>query len=140
MRLARLDLRDRVFAVVVEPPEEVAGGPAIVGTATGVVNVAGFLASIASCLVVGWVLDVVGRTDRAGYRLAFAAAVTVQLIGLAQLVSWWLRARRSVLRALEGGEPAPVLIVRHRWIWPDRGRSAGAALTARRTGPLGWRA
>lgn len=90
-------------------------GPAIVGTATGVVNVAGFVASITSCLVVGWVLDVVGKTDRAGYRLAFAAAVTVQLIGLVQLVNWWLRARRSVLRALEGGEPAPVLIIRHRW-------------------------
>ncbi len=90
-------------------------GPAIVGTATGVVNVAGFLASITSCLVVGWVLDLAGNTGRTGYRLAFAAAVTVQLVGLVQLVSWWLRARRSVLRALEGGEPAPVRIVRHRW-------------------------
>jgi MFS family permease len=90
-------------------------GPAIVGTATGVVNVAGFLATIASCLVVGWVLQLAGAADRTGYRLAFAAAVTVQLIGLVQLVSWWLRARRSVLHALEGGRPAPVRIVRHRW-------------------------
>jgi len=90
-------------------------GQAIVGTATGVVNVAGFLAGIASCLVVGWVLQLSGAPDRTGYRLAFAAAVTVQLFGLIELVSWWLRARRSVLRALEGGQPTPVAIVRHRW-------------------------
>jgi hypothetical protein len=89
-------------------------GPAIVGTATGVVNVAGFVAGIASCLVFGWVLDAAGP-DRAGYRLAFAAAVTVQLVGLVELVRWWLRARRSVLRALDRGEQPPVRIVRHRW-------------------------
>ena len=90
-------------------------GPAIVGTATGVVNVAGFLATIASCLVVGWVLQLSGQPDRPGYRLAFAAAVTVQLIGLVQLIRWWLRARRSVLHALERGEQPPVRILRHRW-------------------------
>ena len=89
-------------------------GPAIVGTATGVVNVAGFLAGIACCLVFGWVLDAAG-SDRSGYRLAFAAAASVQLIGLVQLVRWWLRARRSVLRALDRGEQPPVRIVRHRW-------------------------
>ena len=89
-------------------------GPAIVGTATGVVNVAGFLAGIASCLILGWVLDAAGA-DASGYRIAFAAAVTVQLVGLVELVRWWLRARRSVLRALDRGESAPVVIVRHRW-------------------------
>ena len=85
-------------------------GPAIVGTATGVVNVAGFVATISCCLVVGWVLDLAG-----GYREAFAAAVTVQLFGLLQLVRWWLKARRSVLRSLEQGEQAPVVIARRRW-------------------------
>lgn len=89
-------------------------GPAIVGTATGVVNVAGFLAAIMSCLVVGWVLELAGA-DRAGYRLAFSAAVTVQLAGLIQLTRWWLRARRSVLRALALDQPVPVRIARRRW-------------------------
>jgi MFS family permease len=89
-------------------------GPAIVGTATGVVNVGGFVAGIAACLVFGWVLDAAGP-GRTGYRLAFAAAATVQLIGLCQLVHWWLRARRSVLHALDRGEQPPVRIVRHRW-------------------------
>ncbi|MGI8667366.1 MAG: MFS transporter [Jatrophihabitans sp.] len=90
-------------------------GPAIVGTATGVVNVAGFTAAIASCLVVGWTLDLAGSLDRSAYRAAFAMAVTVQLFGLVQMISWWLRARHSLLRALAAGEPTPVRIVRHRW-------------------------
>jgi len=79
------------------------------------VNVAGFLATIASCLVLGLVLQLSGQPDRPGYRLAFAAAVTVQLVGLVQLIRWWLRARRSVLRALAEGEQTPVRILRHRW-------------------------
>jgi F0F1-type ATP synthase assembly protein I len=91
-------------------------GPAIVGTATGVVNVAGFLAGIVCCLVVGWTLDLsAGGSDRSSYRLAFALAVTVQLFGVCQLVRWWLRARQAVLRALAAGRSAPVPIVRHRW-------------------------
>ncbi|MDQ2838452.1 MAG: MFS transporter [Actinomycetota bacterium] len=90
-------------------------GPSIVGTATGVVNVAGFSAAIASCLLVGWTLDLAGSPDRAAYRLAFAVAVSVQLIGLVQMVRWWLRARHASLRALAAGEATPVRIVRHRW-------------------------
>lgn len=90
-------------------------GPAIVGTATGVVNVGGFVAAITACLVLGWTLDLAGSVDRGAYRLAFAVAVTVQLLGLIQMIRWWLRARHALLEALEVGAPAPVLIVRHRW-------------------------
>jgi hypothetical protein len=39
----------------------------------------------------------------------------VQLFGVVQLLRWWLRARRGLLRALAAGQPIPVLIVRHRW-------------------------
>lgn len=90
-------------------------GPSIVGTATGVVNVAGFTAGIASCLLVGWTLQLAGAQDRGSYRAAFAVAVTVQLVGVLQMIRWWLRARRSALQALAAGEPTPVPIVRHRW-------------------------
>jgi hypothetical protein len=31
------------------------------------------------------------------------------------MIRWWLRARQALLKALEVGAPAPVLIVRHRW-------------------------
>ncbi|HEX2904732.1 MAG TPA: MFS transporter [Jatrophihabitans sp.] len=90
-------------------------GPAIVGTATGVVNVAGFVAAIACSLGVGVTLSLAGGSSRADYRLAFAVATTVQLVGLAQLVRWWLRARHAALQALARGESAPVRVVRHRW-------------------------
>jgi MFS family permease len=90
-------------------------GPAIVGTATGVVNVAGFVAGILCCLVVGWTLDLATGSERSAYRLAFALAATVQLFGVVQLVRWWLRARHGVLRALATGQSMPVPIVRHRW-------------------------
>jgi len=36
-------------------------------------------------------------------------------VGLVQMVRWWLRARHTLLKALEVGRPAPVQIVRHRW-------------------------
>jgi predicted MFS family arabinose efflux permease len=90
-------------------------GPAIVGTASGVVNVAGFVAAILCCLAVGWSLQIAGAADRDSYRVAFAAAVTVQAVGLLQMVRWWLRARHAVLRAAAQGRPGPVRIVRHRW-------------------------
>lgn len=90
-------------------------GPAIVGTATGVVNVGGFVAGIVGSLGIGWTLDGVGSVHLNAYRLAFAVAVTVQAVGLAQTVRWWLRARRAVLYAQDRGERTPVAIVRHRW-------------------------
>lgn len=90
-------------------------GPAIIGTATGVVNVAGFIAGIACSLTVGVVLSVSGGTGRLDYRWAFASAAVIQVIGLVQLIRWWLYARRSLLQALARGESTPVLVVRHRW-------------------------
>lgn len=90
-------------------------GPAIVGTATGVVNVAGFLAAIACSLGVGITLSVAGGSSRGDYRVAFALATTVQLLGLVQLVRWWLRARHALLQAQARGESTPVLVTRHRW-------------------------
>ena len=89
--------------------------PAIVGTATGVVNVGGFVAGTVASLLVGWDLDLAGSTSRSSYRLAFAVALVVQILGLIQLVHWWLRARHSVLRDHELGIAVPVPIVRHRW-------------------------
>jgi MFS family permease len=90
-------------------------GPAIVGTATGVVNVAGFVAAIVACLSLGWTLDLQGSASLGSYRLAFAVAVTVQALGLAQTVRWWLLTRHWLLRAQEAGKPIPVRIQRHRW-------------------------
>ncbi|MEO7262988.1 MAG: MFS transporter [Jatrophihabitantaceae bacterium] len=90
-------------------------GPSIIGTATGVVNVAGFVAAIVACLSLGWTLDLRGSTSLGSYRIAFAVAVTVQTLGLVQMVRWWLLARHWLLRAQEAGTPIPVPVVRHRW-------------------------
>lgn len=89
--------------------------PAIVGTATGVVNVGGFVAGTAACLAVGWSLDLAGDTGPSAFRLAFGVALMVQLAGLTQLLRWWRIARRSVLLASESGAAVPVPIVRRRW-------------------------
>ncbi|MCW2529299.1 MAG: Major facilitator superfamily permease [Pseudonocardiales bacterium] len=89
--------------------------PALVGTATGVVNVGGFVAGTVASLLVGWTLDVVGATDRGAYRLAFAVAMVIQIGGLVQMVHWWLKARRAVLREQVRGGDVPVPIVRRRW-------------------------
>jgi MFS family permease len=90
-------------------------GPSIVGTATGVVNVGGFVAGILASVGLGWTLSAIGSVDRHAYRIAFGVAVTVQAVGLVQMVHWWLRARHAALRAQEQGRPIPVPIVRHRW-------------------------
>ena len=86
-----------------------------VGTATGVVNVGGFSASILASLLVGAILDLAGRSDVAAYRLAFSCAVAVQLAGAVMAVRWWLRVRGLLLGAQSRGEPVPVRVVRHQF-------------------------
>jgi len=90
-------------------------GPSIVGTATGVVNVAGFVAGITASLIFGQTLQHAHSTDRSAYRVAFGVALVVQLFGLVQTVRWWLRARDVSLRLQERGASVPVPLTRHRW-------------------------
>jgi predicted MFS family arabinose efflux permease len=87
----------------------------VVGTASGVVNVAGFAATIIAALLVGGVLDLVGRTDGPAYRLAFGCAVVVQVLGTAMVIRWWLRVRAQLLQAQSRGEPVPVPVVRRQF-------------------------
>ena len=95
--------------------------PAMVGTATGVVNVAGFTSTIIASLLVGGVLEMTGPGS-AGYRLAFCCAVAVQVFGTAMAIRWWLRVRGLLLGAQSRGEPVPVPVVRRQFdrIPPDR--------------------
>ena len=89
--------------------------PAMVGTATGVVNVGGFSSTIIASLLIGGVLELAGPGSGAGYRLAFCAAVAVQLLGTAMAVRWWLRVRGLLLGAQSRGEPVPVPVVRRQF-------------------------
>ena len=89
--------------------------PAMVGTATGVVNVGGFSSTIIASLLIGGVLGLAGPGSGAGYRLAFCAAVAVQLLGTVMAVRWWLRVRGLLLGAQSRGEPVPVPVVRRQF-------------------------
>lgn len=89
--------------------------PALVGTASGVVNVGGFSAAILAAIGVGRVLDLVGAKDAAAFRWAFGVAVVVQLLGSVQAVRWYRRLRVRVLDAQARGEEVPVPAVRRRW-------------------------
>lgn len=88
--------------------------PGVVGTATGVVNVGGFVAAIVTSLGVGLVLDR-GHGSPGDYRLAFLVMVAVQLFGTGQMLRWWLRARAAILLAQASGATVPVPVVRHRF-------------------------
>jgi hypothetical protein len=90
-------------------------GSAIVGTASGVVNIGGFLASIIGAALVGGMLSLQGSTSAHAYRLAFAVLLLVQLGGTVQVGRWWRRTRASSFEAQQRGEPVPVPVVAHRW-------------------------
>jgi MFS family permease len=87
-----------------------------VGTATGVVNVGGFVAITVSALAVGLLLDVAKSLGEANaFRVAFLSVVAVLLLGLWRTSVWWRRARAAVFDAESRGEEVPVQIRRRSW-------------------------
>ncbi|MFE3580504.1 MFS transporter [Streptomyces vinaceus] len=72
------------FARPANPPERQ-------GTASGITNMGGFLASMTTLLAIGLLLDATGDD----YRIAFSSVFVVELLGLTQI----LRLRPSALRA-----------------------------------------
>jgi MFS family permease len=83
--------------------------PNRLGTATGIVNVGGFVASLVTILLIGIVLDLVGHGDSytlAGFRVALSVQYLVWIIGLVG----FLRARHAVrARMASEGRPVPPL-------------------------------
>lgn len=87
-----------------------------VGTATGVVNVGGFVAITVSALAVGLLLSAFGSLGpTTAFRLALLSVVAVLLLGLWRTWVWWRRARAVVLDAASRGERVPVQIRRRAW-------------------------
>lgn len=87
-----------------------------VGTATGVVNVGGFVAITVSALSVGLLLDLAGSLAPAtAFRIAFLSVVAVLMLGLWRTSVWWRRARAAVFDAASRGEDVPVQIRRRAW-------------------------
>ncbi|GHE61361.1 MFS transporter [Streptomyces vinaceus] len=78
------------FARPANPPERQ-------GTASGITNMGGFLASMTTLLAIGLLLDATGDD----YRIAFSSVFVVELLGLTQI----LRLRPAALRAERAHRP-----------------------------------
>lgn len=85
------------------------------GTASGVVNVGGFLATVLIALGIGWVLDGLGGTTPHTLRLAALVAIAVQVFGTVQMAIWLRRTRAYALDRQVAGMSVPVAVVRRRW-------------------------
>jgi MFS family permease len=85
------------------------------GTASGVVNVGGFVATIVIALGIGIALTLQGTTTAHTLRLAALVAVVVQAFGTSRVALWLLRVRAQALAAQDRGETWPVRTVRRRW-------------------------
>jgi MFS family permease len=81
-----------------------------VGTATGVVNVGGFVAITLSALGIGLLLDLTGS-----FRIALLALVVLLALGAWRTAVWWRRARAAVFAAEARGEAVPVQLTYRRW-------------------------
>ncbi|AEM80103.1 MFS transporter [Streptomyces violaceusniger] len=71
------------FARPANPPERI-------GTASGIVNMGGFTASMTTLLAVGVLLDLTGQN----YRIAFASVFVLQALGISQILRLRGRAHR----------------------------------------------
>lgn len=87
------------------------------GTATGIINVAGWTACVLACITIGVTLSALG-TDPADYRMGFLLAMAIPLLGCVQSLRWWRRTRHSNLQAQARGERIPVQIRAGRWDIP----------------------
>lgn len=85
-----------------------------VGTATGVVNVGGFVATTVTALLVGVLVQMTGGE----YRIALLAVVAALVFGGVRLLTWWRRTRAAIFAAQERGDEVPVCINRRRWDKP----------------------
>jgi MFS family permease len=90
----------------------------MLGTASGVVNVGGFVATVLIALGIGWALDAQGGTTAHALRWAVLVAVAVQLFGTIRMLVWLRRLRAFALGRQELGEQVPVPVVRRRWDLP----------------------
>ena len=89
-----------------------------ISTATGMVNVGGFLGAVIGLFMTGVIIDAFSPTATptlAGFRWAFAGLALLTVVGLWRLLTWWLRTRALVLTAAAQGRQVPVRLVRRRF-------------------------
>ena len=87
----------------------------ILGTASGVVNVGGFVATVVIALGFGETLNLLGGTNAHHMRLALLVPLAVQLFGTIRIAVWHRRLRHTVLHWQREGKPVPVTVARRYW-------------------------
>jgi MFS family permease len=93
--------------------------PAILGTASGVVNVGGFSAAVIIAVGFGWVLDALGGSTPHAMRWALLVCVGVQGFGFVRLLVWYRRVRLMIRHHQLVGRTVPVPVGRVFW-WDMR--------------------
>jgi Na+/melibiose symporter-like transporter len=102
-----------------------------IGTASGAVNVGGFLATVIACLLFGETLTLLGGASPHAYRISMVVAVAVQAIGTFRMAVWYRRTRATARARQAVGEAVPVRVDRlHWWDLPDLPTSAPEARVA----------
>lgn len=102
-----------------------------IGTASGAVNVGGFLAAVVVCLCFGWTLNALGGSSPHDLRLAMLVMVVVQTFGSARVAAWYRRTRAAVRVRQAAGERVPVRVERlYWWDLPDLPCAAAEAQVA----------
>ncbi len=89
--------------------------PGILGTASGVVNVGGFLATVIVAVGFGWVLDLQGGASAHTIRYALLVAAAVQAFGTVRVVTWFRKVRAGARCRQFAGERVPVRVGAPRW-------------------------
>jgi MFS family permease len=87
----------------------------IIGTASGVVNVGGFLATVVVVVAFGWTLNLLGGSTPHNLRVALLVPIAVQVFGVVRMVVWYRRVRAAVLQRQRNGQPVPVAVARRQW-------------------------
>jgi MFS family permease len=74
--------------------------PRVIGTASGVVNVGGFLATAVIAMLFGWTVTAVSGPDAHGLRMALLVPIAVQVFGMYRAVVWRRRVRATARKPL----------------------------------------
>ena len=122
-----------VFTAIGAPASMVAfalardyNNPRIIGTASGVVNVGGFVATAIVAMVFGQVLTMLGGTSASTLRWALLVPIAVQAFGTMRVVVWVRRLRAMLAAQQREGIAVPVRVRRH-FFWDGRWPESAAS-------------
>jgi MFS family permease len=99
----------------------------IIGTASGVVNVGGFVATAAVSIAFGALITALGGTSPAHLRIALLVPVAVQLFGSWRIFVWLRRQRGILARDQRRGADVPVRVQRH-FFWDEHWTAESEAI------------